>query len=161
MTYVCYFLLSIYHSLIDVLQSNENEASIMNRRGHSDGVEDTKLPVKTPTLQLECIEGCHKGLTVPLSGELIIGQDPSRGMKGKKQPEVFEIEDEEASDQHAKLVLNNSGTKKKPMLTVRVTDMKSENGTFVNGKIVSGKGKQAFVKDKIKVGNCVFCIRNA
>lgn len=109
-------------------------------------------------LKLECIEGCHKGLFLNLTGEMIIGKNPKKGMKNKKDKITFQINDANASDVHTKLVLNKSG-KKKVLLTVRVSDMKSQHGTFVNGKKVIGNGKQAFVNDKIKIGDCVFCIR--
>ena len=60
----------------------------------------------------------------------------------------------------SKLALNKSGSKKKPLLTVRVTDMKSGHGTFVNGKKIGSSGKQAFLNDKIRIGKNVFCIKH-
>ena len=71
--------------------------------------------------------------------------------------------DEEASASHAKLVLvqNKCGgsSKKNMVLTVRVHDLKSTNGTMINRKVSpNGGSRQAFVKDRIQVGTSVFTI---
>jgi len=139
------------------LPSNNNGKETKTKKGSK-----SSSLAKTNSLKLECIEGIHKGAIVVLSGELIVGQDPTGGTRSRSnsKKQVFQVDDDGASKLHAKLVLNKSGSKKKSLLTVRVTDLKSKNGTFVNGKKVSGSGKQAFVNDKIKVGGCVFSIKH-
>ena len=158
----------------EVVQNNENDALAMNNNSRdtsstllaSGGKKIAKkVAANDHSLKLECIEGSQLGTIITLTGELLVGQNPSRGgsRRGGKKKEIdtLEIEDdEEISGVHAKLVLNRSGSKKKPLLTVRVTDMKSDNGTFVNGKKISGSGKQAFVNDKIRIGQNVFCIKH-
>ena len=63
--------------------------------------------------------------------------------------------DTSVSDVHAKFVISSSAVR-----SVRVTDMSSSSGTFVNGSsLPKGKSKQAFVGDKIKVGESLFHIR--
>ncbi len=141
----------------ETIANDENKASTVNVN-QSTNASTSERVSNAVGLKLECIEGCHKGLFLNLTGEMIIGKNPKKGMKNKKVKDTFQMNDANASDVHTKLVLNKSG-KKKVLLTVRVSDMKSQHGTFVNGKKVIGNGKQAFVNDKIKIGDCVFCIR--
>lgn len=145
-----------------IANNNENESALVNQ-GASTNADIKKKPIKQPpkqhALKLECIEGCHRGDTIYLTEEVIIGKNPKKGNRAKK--DTFEIQDSNASDVHAKLVLNKGGSKKNILLTVRVIDMKSSNGTFVNGKQVIGSGKQAFLNDKVKIGDCIFVIKKA
>jgi pSer/pThr/pTyr-binding forkhead associated (FHA) protein len=51
-------------------------------------------------------------------------------------------------------------TSKKTVHSIKVTDMSSTNGTFVNGTLLNkGKSRQVFPGDKIKVGDSVFEIK--
>jgi serine/threonine protein kinase len=149
----------------EVVENDENEAATSNQTvlssGNGNDIKDASKIAKEMSLVLECIEGRHKGQYIKLAGELLVGTNPKRSSKSKKKQDVFVIEDEDASEFHAKLVLNKTGNKKKTLLTVRVNDMKSENGTYVNGKKVVGSGKQAFLNDKVKIGECVFRIKQA
>ena len=167
----------------EMVTNDENEALVMNDNNNinrntttnatssrtmtsqdDDTTQDTKLPAKELSLKLECIEGNHQGDIFTLTGEALIGLNPMKGSRNKKkQIDTFHIvndDNDETSDVHAKLVLNKTGSKKKTLLTVRVTDMKSNHGTFVNGKKVGSSGKQAFVNDKIRIGKNVFCIKH-
>lgn len=111
----------------------------------------------TPSLLLECIDGPHRGESVDLIGTLVIGSNPGK-KTGKSQ--VYSIgKDGEASPKHTKLVLNTSGSKKNGVLMVKVFDLKSDAGTLVNNKMLpKGSSRQAFVKDRIQVGESVFRI---
>jgi hypothetical protein len=115
----------------------------------------TSLP---PSLRLECIAGPHRGEVLDLTGSLIIGSRP--GKANGKSSQVHAIgNDREASPRHVKLVLNSSGSKKKSVLMVKVFDLKSNGGTRINNKVLPiGSSRQAFVKDKIQVGESVFRI---
>mmetsp|Transcript_22375 Transcript_22375/g.27420 ORF Transcript_22375/g.27420 Transcript_22375/m.27420 type:complete len:716 (+) Transcript_22375:46-2193(+) len=139
----------------EILSNNENDSCNIN---------DASMPRNEPSattsaLKLECIEGPLKGESVSFSGTMIIGSNPTVGARSKVRPEILKIKDDEVAKSHAKLVLNKSGSKKKTLLTIRVSDLKSSHGTYVNGKKITGSGKQAFVNDKIKVGQSIFCVR--
>jgi len=56
-------------------------------------------------------------------------------------------------------VLNRSGRKKKEVLTIKVFDLSSTGGTFINNKVLpKGGSRQAFAKDRIRLGNSVFLV---
>ncbi len=115
-------------------------------------------------LRLECIEGPHRGESIHLTGTLVIGNKPVKKAGTTKVP-VHRCAlkmDKMASPDHVKLVLTKTGSKKKPILTVKVTDMNSANGTKINNKLLpQGSSRQAFVRDKIQVGQTVFQIVKA
>jgi len=112
-------------------------------------------------LKLDVIEGPHRGQVVYFGGDhpdtILVGRDPeSRAVKDSTKFALSE--DDSASTLHAKLVINS----KRNVHSVRVSDMSSSNGTFINGNsLPKGKGRQAFVGDKIKVGESLFQIRKA
>jgi len=87
---------------------------------------------------------------------LVLGSDPS----SSKSSTFFAVsKDSNASAAHAKLVLQRSRPKKSAILMVRVYDLKSENGTFVNDKrLAKGSFRQAFRNGKIQVGDSIFCV---
>jgi len=66
---------------------------------------------------LEIIEGPEAGRQIPLAGETVIGRDPAAG--------VALLQDELLSRRHVKLTPEADG--------VRVEDLESRNGTFVDG----------------------------
>jgi hypothetical protein len=112
---------------------------------------------------LECIDGPHAGESFILQDTLVLGSHPSQkrgGQNSYKESKVVSIEkDASVSANHAKLVLNQTGNKKNCVLMVKVYDLKSESGTFINNKVLpKGSFRQAFVKDQIKVGNSIFRI---
>ena len=113
-----------------------------------------------PSLRLERIDGPHKGESFELTDSLILGSNPSKkGSRGSSKSSIFAVsKDSNASDAHAKLVLNRSGSKKSGLLiVVKVFDFKSKNGTLMNNKVLpKGSSRQAFVKDKIQVGASIF-----
>ena len=110
-------------------------------------------------LKLCVTEGPHAGHEISFGGDFLgtvcVGKDPaSRAMKDAIKFAVSK--DESASCVHAKFVINS----KSNVHSVRVTDMASSSGTFVNGSCLpSGKSKQAFLGDKIKIGGSLFEIR--
>lgn len=131
------------------LSSIQKGASMQKRS--TDGAEDNKNKY---VLKLVCIEGPHEGETVEVEDTVTFGQNP-RG----KNP--FKLEkDGEASVLHAKTILTKSGKGKKVVLSIRVTDLKSTNGTYVNGKIIPvGGSRQAFIGNSIQFGDCIFKIK--
>jgi pSer/pThr/pTyr-binding forkhead associated (FHA) protein len=70
-----------------------------------------------PDYVLEIIEGPEAGRQIPLAGPVVIGRDPSAG--------VALQQDELLSRQHVRLTPEDDG--------VRVEDLDSRNGTFVDG----------------------------
>jgi len=61
--------------------------------------------------------------------------------------------DETMSSTHLKIEMSEDGK----VNSIRITDLKSTNGTFVNGKKVNkGGSRQVFAGDKIEIGNSVF-----
>ena len=144
---------------------NENNSSAANSAEGMDwevvsttsntSKNDSSLPLKKKqSLKLECIQGPHQGEIVELSDVLVLGSNPSN----KKGGHTFSLsKDGEACASHTKLVLNRSGSKKNPVLMVKVFDLKSKNGTMINSKVLpSGTSRQAFIKDRIQVGSSVF-----
>ena len=110
-------------------------------------------------LKLFVTEGPHKGHEISFGGDfpgtVFVVKDPaSRAMKDAIKFAVSK--DESVSCVHAKFVINS----KSNVRSVRVTDMISSSGTFVNGsRLHSGTSKQAFVGDIIKIGGLIFEIR--
>ncbi len=145
--------------------TDENDPIRSNRKQTKDKKEASSSIATTatssssssssPSLRLECIEGPHMGESFQLTSTLILGRDP-----GKTTSKTFALtNDTNASNKHAKLVLNVSGSKKKGVLMVKVFDLKSNSGTMVNNKMLpKGSSRQAFVKDKIQVGDSIFRI---
>ena len=121
-----------------------------------------KFPIKTstlPTLKLECIAGPCFGQSMHFTGTVVIGSKPAKKISATSQRFVVQ-NDITASPDHVKLVLTKTGSKKKPILTVKVTDLKSQNGTKINKRILpTGSSRQAFVKDSIQVGQSVFLVK--
>jgi hypothetical protein len=118
--------------------------------------KDQAGPSSSPKLTLECVGGPHCGESVHLTGTLVIGSKPVK-KAGKRSHRCALKMDGMASPDHAKLVLTKTGSKKKPILTVKVTDLNSANGTKVNNRMLpKGSSRQAFVRDRIQVGESVF-----
>ncbi|KAL7530957.1 hypothetical protein ACHAXR_003768 [Thalassiosira sp. AJA248-18] len=115
----------------------------------------------TGILKLDVIEGPHRGKDISFGGDhpdtVLVGRDPdSHAMKDGAKFALSK--DDTASGALAKFVLAS----KKDHHSVRVTDMSSSNQIFVKGSILpKGKSRQAFVGDKIKIGESVLQIRKA
>eukprot|EP00978_Attheya_sp_CCMP212_P047488 scaffold421402_cov48-Attheya_sp.AAC.4 len=99
-------------------------------------------------------EGPHKGDTFFLDRQgthtCNVGRQPP--ISRSKVISTFSLEhDSSVSSSHTKLVLNSGR-----VYSVQVKDLNSSEGTFVNGKLVpKGGSRQAFIGDKIKIGNSV------
>ena len=127
------------------------------------GDEAKSSAVGKGILKLDIIEGPHKGEEISIGGDyseaLVIGKDTeSRAMKDATKFSL--TKDASASPVHAKFVINT----KSAVSSVRVTDMSStsSSGTFINGIcLANGKSKQAFLGDKIKVGESTLQIKKA
>jgi len=102
------------------------------------------------------LDGPHQGATFSLTKDtaetFVLGTNPR-----PKSGESFRLSDDDDVDSsHAKFVLHAT----KQLCSVKVTDLKSSSGTFVNGqKIPKGKDRQVFVNDKITVGHSTMQIR--
>lgn len=139
---------------------DENDSQDFNIEPSSEERNDRKPKSKNIGLTLKCIQGPHEGESFFLNDTpVVLGQNPQM----KKNQEVFELgNDNEASASHAKVSLVKSGSKQKGyFLMVRVTDMKSSQGTLLNGKKIPKGGRQAFIKNKIQIGGSVFQIQKA
>jgi pSer/pThr/pTyr-binding forkhead associated (FHA) protein len=99
-------------------------------------------------------EGPHKGDTFFLDRQgthtCNVGRQPP--ISRSKVISTYSLEhDSSVSSSHTKLVLNSGR-----VYSVQVKDLNSSEGTFVNGKLVpKGGSRQAFIGDKIKIGNSV------
>src|SRR2546425_5324430 len=71
---------------------------------------------------LEIVEGPESGRQIPLAGPVEVGRDPSSG--------VALLQDELVSGHHVRLTPQDDG--------VRVEDLESKNGTFVDGDEIYG-----------------------
>jgi len=123
-----------------------------------------KNPVNASSMKINFISGAHKGESIILEGSMILGRDPELAMKTSKrrnqqQSSIYPLKKEkEASASHVSLALCSKG--KGSMNSVRVTDLNSTNGTFVNGKeIPKGGYRQAFSGDKILIGKTMVQIK--
>ena len=90
---------------------------------------------------LAIVEGGEAGREFPLTGTVLIGRDPEADVV---------VADSEASGRHASFVLVDGG--------VVVEDLGSTNGTFVNGRRVSGSQRLA-AGDRVQLGNTVLEVR--
>lgn len=131
------------------LVTNENKAFLSN-------VHNTKSKsTNKPHLYLECINGPQKGESFTLTDTLVLGSGPST----RKKEARAVINDTSVSSNHARLVLNQTGSKKNCILMAKVFDLNSDSGTIINGKTLpKGSSRQAFVNDQIKLGNSTFLI---
>jgi ABC-2 type transport system ATP-binding protein len=94
-----------------------------------------------PQVTLAIVEGRDAGREIPLTGTALIGRDPGADLV---------IADSEASGKHASFVLRDGG--------VAVEDLGSTNGTFVNGKRVTGR-QQLQAGDRVQLGATVVEVR--
>ena len=94
-----------------------------------------------PEVKLAIVEGGEAGREFPLTGTVLIGRDPAADVV---------VADSEASGRHASFVLVDGG--------VVVEDLGSTNGTFVNGRLVSGSQRLA-AGDRVQLGNTVLEVR--
>ena len=80
-----------------------------------------------PEYVLEIVEGPEAGRRIPVTGQLVLGRDPAAG--------AALLKDELISRRHVRLTAQDDG--------VRVDDLESRNGTFVDGDQVFGSGHLA------------------
>ncbi len=94
-------------------------------------------------LTLEIVEGPDAGMTATLAGVLVIGRDPSAGLR---------LRDEQASRRHARISAQPGGA--------IVEDLGSSNGTFLNDDEVHVPTNVA-AGDQLLVGVSVIELRDA
>lgn len=150
-----------YHTAMDweSVRSDENKparsakAAAASQESSDDEEDEGSL------LQIVIVEGPMKGHSFGLGGAsadtVTVGSKPAkRGAGG-----VFKLtKDKQVAASHVKLAIFSAGGSH----SVRVTDLKAEGGTEVNGKeIPTGKYKQAFIGSKIAVGGSVLQIKAA
>ena len=108
--------------------------------------------------------GPLEGQAVSFGGDhadtLVIGRDPSNASTRAKIKNATKLAldgDNCVSAVHAKLVLHSVKDK---VHSLRVTDMQSSNGTFVNGnQLAKGKSIQVFIGGKIIIGESTFEVK--
>ena len=102
------------------------------------------------------MKGHSFGLGGASADTVTIGSKPAKRGGGG----VFKLtKDKQVAASHVKLAIFSA---KGGSHSVRVTDLKAEGGTEVNGKeIPAGKYKQAFIGSKIAVGGSVLQIKAA
>ena len=89
---------------------------------------------------LKTIPDCDlkSGSVVPVRSEITIG---------RKDENSITLSDRHVSGNHARLFIKNE--------VLFIEDLKSTNGTFINGTKVEGKAK-LFAKDEVTIGNTKF-----
>uniref|UniRef100_A0A7S4NIP7 Casein kinase I n=1 Tax=Odontella aurita TaxID=265563 RepID=A0A7S4NIP7_9STRA len=113
-------------------------------------------------IEIVFIAGPHEGESFALGGKspeiVIVGKGPPKPRS--KKSGVYQIQnDRTAAASHIKLALHSA---KGGVHSVRVTDLKANAGTEVNGKaVVSGKFKQAFVGGKVQIGESVMQLKRS
>ena len=111
-------------------------------------------------LEIVVVDGPMKGHSFGLGGDsadtVTVGSNPAKRGSGA----VFKLaKDKQVAVSHVKVAIFSA---KGGSHSVRVTDLKAEGGTEVNGKDVpSGKFKQAFIGSKITIGGTVLQIKAA
>ena len=111
-------------------------------------------------LEIVVVDGPMKGHSFGLGGDsadtVTVGSNPAKRGSGA----VFKLaKDKQVAVSHVKVAIFSA---KGGSHSVRVTDLKAEGGTEVNGKdIPSGKFKQAFIGSKIAIGGTVLQIKAA
>ena len=110
----------------------------------------------TKSLMIHFIEGPLLGESFHLDHTVNVGTNPPKSRS--KTTMTFVVEnDTQASSSHVQLALTKT---KHGSLSVKVKDMKSSNGTFVNGKrLPKGGQTQAFIGAKIQIGDSVMKIQ--
>mmetsp|Transcript_22106 Transcript_22106/g.46807 ORF Transcript_22106/g.46807 Transcript_22106/m.46807 type:complete len:613 (+) Transcript_22106:184-2022(+) len=148
------------------IQSSEKEVEEMDWERIN---EENLPPVATKKaskalLKLEIVGGPHTGRTVCFgrgySDILLIGKDPTNSSTRGKMKDAAKLElvaDTKASSMHAKVTFRLSA---KNAHSLRVDDLKSLNGTFINSTMLGkGKGQQVFTGTKITIGDTVMMVR--
>jgi hypothetical protein len=102
------------------------------------------LEAQMPDYVLEIVEGPEAGRQVPVAGEVVVGRDPAAG--------VPLLQDELVSRHHVKLTPIDDG--------VRVEDLDSRNGTFVDGDEIYGPAHLS-PGGQLLVGVTVFQLQTA
>ena len=147
---------------IDLCSSDDEAEAMEWEAAEEDAGEDSGEDAEEgPGLaRLVVVEGPHAGAEVSFGGarpaSVLVGRDP-RARAAKDAAAAFALPaDAAAAGAHARCVVHP----KRGMFSVRVSDLSSAGGTSVNGvPLPRGKGKQAFVGDKIGVGGSVLQIR--
>ena len=124
---------------------------------------------KSANLKLEVTSGSQTGQVVSFGGDypdvVVVGRDPSSTTAKalKDSAKLALTRDDGVSSIHAKFVIAS----KKNVHSVRVTNMTSSSSssnseTFINGtRLASGKSRQAFVGDKITLGEVILQVKRA
>lgn len=156
--------------VVDLVDSDDNEENddtgVENISPKTNNIKraKTKKEATAASLMMTFIDGPHAGESFILKEKMLVGRNPKLTFKTsrrKEEPLHYAIEkDTEASAAHVSLVLHS--TNRGTMNSVRVTDLDSTNGTYVNGKqIPQGGYKQVFAGEKIKIGTSTIQIKKA
>lgn len=95
--------------------------------------------------RIRIIGGPHSGRTIALSGkQFLIGRDAGCDLK---------LDCEYASRHHCLLLIDD--------LTIRLRDLGSKNGTYVNGRRASSKEETLAPSDTIAIGTTIFVVEVA
>ena len=114
-------------------------------RDVKNGGKKRRPPVAKGNYGLEIIKSGNgkdlkDGSIIPIRSDLTIG---------RKDDNSIVISDQHISGNHANIIVRND--------SLFIEDLNSTNGTYLNGKKISGKMKLAN-KDEIKIGSTVFKI---
>ena len=151
--------------VINIDSSDEEDESTMEweKVGESESDEEEEVGVNAPKngiLKLDILEGPHQGEEVFIGGDhpdtILIGKDAdSHAMKDATKFALSK--DDAASGALAKIVLNS----KSNVHSVKITSMASNGIEVKNCSLAKGKYKQAFLGDRLKLGDSLIQIRRA
>lgn len=100
-------------------------------------------PVRKKSYGIEVIQvalnvDLKQGAVIPIRSEVTLG---------RKEGNSIVLSDKHVSGNHARLLIKND--------ILYIEDLKSTNGTIVNGKLIDGRVK-LFARDEIKIGTTTF-----
>jgi pSer/pThr/pTyr-binding forkhead associated (FHA) protein len=128
------FIIILYVIIYFALKIMYKDVKGGGRRKHSQGKKSYGVEV----LQIDENANLKKGTVIPVRGVVTLG---------RKEDNSVVLSDQHVSGNHARFVIKNN--------VLFIEDLNSTNGTYVNGRKVTGKAK-LFGKDEIKIGSTSF-----
>ena len=135
-------------------RTTRNTSASRIQTGDSEATPIQAVPgLKRRGIRIDIVEGPHRGESFLLESggveSVVLGSDPTAS---KKIDSIALVNDRDIRKNHVRLDLQAT----KRLVSVSVTDLKSDAETVVNRNVLTyGKSMQAFRKDRIKIGKSV------
>jgi len=147
----------------EIIDENEEPSFSSSASAASASVPAREAPLASKgVLQVNVVGGPHTGEMFGIGGDfagvITVGKAPPKPRNGSSSGTYKLAKEQGVAKSHAKLALYSAGGAH----SVRVTDLKASGGITINGKEVPlGKYKQAFIGNKIVIGDTVLQIKRA